>query len=470
MIRRSRRRTPTPTPDEALNVHVGMARARHWQRRLWLASACACAGSLLLWLAGTGLFVHLAGLVAAFGIGLALPVRSSLDWALGWVSRHGLSYPTALELSQAGNADDPYGFYAAVAKRASAQAARLEPPRLQPWWLPLLVTALVLALLPVNPFGMRGGFSGTGSPNQNQRGADPTESAAEALNPEDPAQADPPDTAANLPADTPETGAAPPTLENLSAPGGAAAEGETGAPSDAEALDRFLETLRDRPPQNEEANREQTNPFRGAAPSQRPGESGEPREAQNGEQSGEGETAQNGEGQRGEPREAQDGPGEQGEQGEGDEAGEPAEGQGDEAAQGQAGQEDGEAAAEGDAQEAQPGDAEGRAAQQAGAPGNEDGRPEAGESGEGAGDSPGSPPLGDGNRLEPSNQDPEQLQGRLNNGPSNLAGTVRLPGTQQTAAPSGGSTSAGFSRAEERAITEGRIPVEYQDIIRNYFR
>ena len=307
MIKRSRRRSPPPNLERALDVHLGMARARQWQRRLWRGSACACAVSLLLWLVGVGLAVHLAALVVAFGIGLALPVRSSFEWALAWVSGHGLSYPTALELTQGETTpgNDPYGFHAAVAQRAGAQAVRLEPPQPQPWWLPLLVTALLLAVLPVNPFGQRQGVTVAGSTRQNT--TNPAASAAATVNPESPTPEDPQNPASSQAVDAPQNTAATPTLDDLSAAGGAAAGAEGGSASDAAALNRFLDNLRDRPPPSEP----QTNPFSSAAPSQRPGTPGE-RSQQGGAQdaprsSNAGQSSQQGEGQNSQSSAGQDG-------------------------------------------------------------------------------------------------------------------------------------------------------------------
>ena len=491
MIKRSRRRNPAPSAEQTLSVHLGMARARQWQRRLWLSSAGACAVSALLWLVGAGLFTHLLVMAAAFGLGLALPVRSAGDWALAWVSGHGLSYATALELAQ--SPDDPYGFHGAVTKRASAQAARLEPPKQQPWWLPFLVTAVVLAALPVGPFGGRGAPFAVTRPNATAAagaesvGTDPAPAGAA----EDPQAS--PDPFAAEPADVSTTA---PSLNDLSAAGATEAGAEGGGASDAAALDRFLDTLRDQPPPDE------PNPFNSAAPSQRSGTPGEQEagDTQNG-RSGEGqddssgaepssadEQGEQGQGEQGQGEQGQSeqGRGEQGrgEQGQSEQGQEQGQGEGAEGQQqadpGQAeGQNDQgqptdqEAAGESDAQNAQenaqPGDATGSSPQQ-GAPGDEAGTPEAGESGEGAGDTPGGPTVRENSRLDTPSQDPEQLQGRLNGGPSNVAGTVRLQGTPPTSQLPEGGAPGGFSRAEERAITEGRIPVEYQDIIRNYFR
>jgi hypothetical protein len=97
-------------------------------------------------------------------------------------------------------------------------------------------------------------------------------------------------------------------------------------------------------------------------------------------------------------------------------------------------------------------------------------RLEQGEAGEGAGYLPSAPTPNADEQLGTSQQDPEFLPGRVQGGANNIAGTVRLPGeTSQTVFPQGSAPSS-FSRAEEEALTEGRIPLEYQEIIRNYFQ
>jgi hypothetical protein len=63
----------------------------------------------------------------------------------------------------------------------------------------------------------------------------------------------------------------------------------------------------------------------------------------------------------------------------------------------------------------------------------------------------------------------EFLPGRLGRGPQNTGGAVRLPGSDRVEIPLG-SAPGSFGSAVEKAVTEGDIPVDYQEIIRNYFR
>jgi hypothetical protein len=63
----------------------------------------------------------------------------------------------------------------------------------------------------------------------------------------------------------------------------------------------------------------------------------------------------------------------------------------------------------------------------------------------------------------------EFLEGQLSGAAANPAGSVRLPPFSDVELPQGSSTTE-FTRAAERAVTEGQVPLEYQEIIRNYFR
>ena len=63
----------------------------------------------------------------------------------------------------------------------------------------------------------------------------------------------------------------------------------------------------------------------------------------------------------------------------------------------------------------------------------------------------------------------EFLEGQLTGGEVNVGGDVRLPGFADVELPPGASP-AGYGEAVERALTGGTVPLEYQEIIRNYFR
>ncbi|HEX7022036.1 MAG TPA: hypothetical protein VF171_04195, partial [Trueperaceae bacterium] len=63
----------------------------------------------------------------------------------------------------------------------------------------------------------------------------------------------------------------------------------------------------------------------------------------------------------------------------------------------------------------------------------------------------------------------ESLQGRFRGGPSTIGGQVLIPGLADKPLPEG-QAATGFRHALEKAVTEGRIPVEYQQILRDYYK
>ena len=151
-IRASRRQTSAQT---GLRPHKVLARRWALQRRLVTGSVLALAVSVLAWLFGVSLPIHLGFTLMGFGVGFFWRFtsvdRRAERWAFAWIeARAGLSYLTAYELAQA-EADaetvPAAGFGEAVRARA-AQVGRLETPALQPWALPLIVLALALAALP----------------------------------------------------------------------------------------------------------------------------------------------------------------------------------------------------------------------------------------------------------------------------------------------------------------------------------
>ena len=150
-IKASRRQT---TAQTGLRPHEVLA--RHWalQRRLFTGGVLALAVSVVAWLFGVTLPVHLGLVGVGFVIGFLWQFirvgRRATRWAFSWIEAHaGLSYLTAHELAQAEPeaAAPSAGFGEAVRARA-AQVGRLETPALQPWALPLVVLALALATLP----------------------------------------------------------------------------------------------------------------------------------------------------------------------------------------------------------------------------------------------------------------------------------------------------------------------------------
>ena len=453
MIQPSRRRRAQRSNADYLQIHKTLARRRVWSRKIWLASALACALSLILWLVATPVPWHLGAIASVFLLSLFAPLRPALDWALAWISRSGgLSYETALELE---GTSDAYGFSEAVQKRAATQAARLELPEQQAWWLPLLFIAVVLALLPVVPFrtATRLPFDTGRIGTERNPETPPEPGAAPVTETENEENQEESESAAEQPESERDAAS---TIEDFNAPDGASPEANSERVADEEALERFLENMRERP-QSEE---EQVNPFSSVTPQPQEGES----------QQGEGEEgtrSESGEGEQGEQGQE----GEQGEQGnsESQEAGEQSGEEGEEGESGEGGDEGSEETA-GDPGESGDQGEGGEAGAGEGEQGEESGLLEEGDGSDGTGELPGSISFTETEDLGEPDNDPEQIRGQLGNGPSNLAGTVRLPGTVDGSEGTGGASAGNFNQTEEQAITEGRIPVEYQEIIRNYFR
>jgi hypothetical protein len=391
-------------------------------------------------------------LLVGFTAGLLIPRPGSDAWALAWIEAHtGLSYRTALELAT----PDGYGFAPAVKARARQALRRLPAPTLQPWWLPMLVLAVSLLFLPLLGLGdWRSSAPASPSPSGpgTPAGAPPPQPDATV----------PPtlDEAADEPTVTPpeQASEAPPAPPDLTSDVDLTGRGSPGQGTardaflDGETLSRFLESLPPEPPR--EVVEAPVVP-QGALRPEEEGD-GDPVDtvelpARELEADGERETR---------PRsEAADGTEAEGAEENGD---------GETASQGedpldQLAQEPGQDQAE----QGQDAEAEG------GRGGGPDQQEQLGETpDDGEGDAAG-PAGGIGPPVDPAAGESEQplefLGGQRQDGPATRAGVIRLPGEQPAELPTG-SPGANFERAVEQAITEGRIPVEYQEILRNYFR
>lgn len=481
MIQRSQRgKQPRATEARpiSLTLHERIASQRLWFLRLMTASTVALALSFVLWLVRVPLEYHLGGIAVGFIAGL-FARRPMQSWALAWIrERAGLSYETALEQR---TRQDDFGFSETLQQRATQEVSRLAPPKYQVWWLPMLAVALGLAFLPLIP-------SVANLPSPFNIPAPTTTTTTNEPNPSEPNQ--PTATqAANEPNETnssasPSESTGETNASELNNPTGSSntSASQNNQSADEEALGRFLDNLKENEPpssdspdadlssvmpqsqggQSDEDNASrprstQTNPFA------RPGEQqeGQPNANQNSEQGQGNEQGQQDQGQQGqeqgqEQQQAQSENGQGKEQGSGEEQ---AQQNADEQGGGQQGTgAEGEQNQQGSGQSAS---AEGE--------GNEQNN-DTGQNAEGAGSLAGTP-TGQGEEvMGDSQQNPEFLQGRVDEGLNNTAGTVRLPGeTSQTVFPEGSSPGS-FSRAEEEALTEGRIPLEYQEVIRNYFR
>lgn len=421
-------------------LHERLARARNRTVRLNRAGAAFLLVAVLSWL-GLPLgpwrvpLSFLAGLVA-----LAWPVHGSRSWALGVIRRQtGLAYETALALEE--QPRDEYGFRPLIRARARSRIAGLELPHQAEWWLAAFAVALVLLFLPALPARVPWGG---GAPPPAAQGPAPTQGAADE---EEHAQEQPPSPAEELEENLPARAAAPesPAPAGASAP----AEARDAREQEAEVLDRFLDNLRERrEPQQAAAElplSEVPGAAEGTSTAEAPEEPGGTAPAENGDT----ETP---------------GP----------------------AADGQAGADDGNGTVDGSAAGEAPGE---QPAADAGAEANEsaagDGRDQ-----DGAGDTPGpgdalsagtdgsdsagagAGPEGStaGERLPDTGaREEELLEGTLLSDRFNLGGDVRLPGFTDVELPPGASPS-GYGRAVERSLSGGTVPLEYQEVIRGYFR
>lgn len=474
-------------------LHKRLARRRAAQERLFAGGVAALAGSALAWPFGLTLPLHLTLLGLGFAGGFfwrfAGVGRRAERWAFGWIEpQAGLSYETALELP----ASDTSPLGEAVRARA-ARAERLGSPPLEPWALPPLVLALALAAVPhlVLPT-LRAPLESllppilTTAPDSSAPPAEPEAGAAE------------PEAAAEPETGTPETAEpepgtdTPPEEGNAGDDGGdpsvntdAAAPATGTAPSESATLERFLEGSGSAQPG--EGGREASGSEAQAAAEA----AAQRNEADDGNPGGEG----NGPGQA--SAEARPGGNENAPANAG--AGEPSaddalqstdrnlggarpSGEEDEAT----GQEGSEAGGQGegtppDAQAAPPQGAQ----QGAGEQGQGDGPSQPGEAAQGrsqtgqgsdqgssdeAGRGSGGETAAGGERLPGgASGDFERLTGERTEGDPNLRAETLQQGDVPDALPRTGGPES-YRRAAEEVIREGRIPLEYQQIVRDYFR
>ena len=460
MIGRSQRqRANEGTGNVSANdrkVHRRLARVRDRNRHLFLASVLALLAALVGWILGLDLEIRVGAVAVAAVAAWLIPLHGSIDWALDWIGeRAGLSYQTALEMD---GSEDRYGLREAVEERANASLAKVERPEHPAWWLPLIALALGALLLPALPIGSGGGLGGGPIPpgfgGQTPNTAAEEEQAEEAV--------------PNLPgeertrvAQTPEGGQ---PNDERGEESGAEGDGQSG---EREALERYLQNIRERPAQSEEEQQDPGGEVGQAPSGAAPREGGQERPGGGDEGGSEGERSGEGEGERS---------GQQGE--EGAEQGEPGQ-EGGEQGQNpfaQAGENEGEGQGDGAQPQAE------SAEPPTGNPGDQQ-LEEGGEQTTGPGDSPaGGDQQGQGQgagALPSAEQEAGragavegetlQLRGDLREGPLSSGGTIQLPGGDEVELPPGRTPDA-YAREVERAVTEGRVPIEYQEIIRNYFR
>jgi len=392
-------------------------------------------------------------IVLCGAIAAAWPLRRDERRALRWVGeRVGLAYETAWEHGRRAPAGDPRAaaLRAAVEVQGRLSVRDLHPPTPAAWWLPLATVALGLWL-----WSSWGAGPASGSPGAPAAGPPPSTTTAP-LVPDDVRVADAmADTPEAL--DAPDDDAARDAERSGTAPSGASgAEAGGGAAAERDVLERFLDRLRERPPEPEDTAR--TGEAAGMAQEgdeaswdRSPLDDGLGSGAPHSEGDPVGERPWDGEGADGETTESGEAEGE-------GRAGDPAEGE-----------EDGEGAA-GDAGDA--GDAADEAGGEAGerAPGSGDpmGVDEGGDdAGAGIGVSA---PSEAGEPGDAAMGDPDPLPSLLGPGAELPIGGIQLPGVGPDGAFPTGPAGTVFRRGVEEALNEGDLPVAYQEVIRNYFR
>jgi len=435
-------------------VHLAVLRRWRLEGFGLRAGIGAVVGSLGGAALGADSTLHLGMIVVCGALAAAWPLRSDERRALRWVGeRVGLAYETAWEHARLAPAGDPRAaaLRSAVGVQGRLSVRDLQPPTPAAWWLPLATVAIGLWL-----WSSWGADPASGAPGAPPPGPPPSTTTApivpedvriEDAMAEDPAALEPPDDS-DAAQDGERTGTAPSGAMGAEAGGGAAAE--------RDVLERFLDRLRERPPEPEDTTRTgeaagvgqdddkeigDLPPLDDGLRSGAPGTEGDP----------DGERPLDGEGADGETAESREGDGE-------GRSGDPAEGDdGDEGAAGDEGD-------EGDAAD-EAGSEPGERAPGTGDPlgvdeGSDDASAGIGVSAPGQAGDPSDSAMGD----------PDPLPSLLGPGAELPIGGIQLPGVGPDGAFPAGPAGTVFRRGVEEALNEGDLPVAYQEVIRNYFR
>ncbi len=434
-------------------VHLDVLRRWRFEGMGLRAGAGGLLASVAAFALGAPSAWHLGAIALGAALAVAWPLRSDERRALAWVGeRVGLAYETAWELSGARPTPDERAtaLRSAVEVQGRLSVRDLRPPAAAAWWLPLVTIAFGLWLWAAWVGGGGGALPATPAP-----GPPPTTSSSPAptddARVEDPAFEEP--EAPDAPEEATQARSDDGSGDATRAGSGSPTEG--GAPAERDVLDRFLDRLRERPPEDEAAARARQAAAGGA---EEEGEEGDEPDTRDGDTMRSGEPP-DGQDPESDPR--------AGGEGEDEQPGETSEGEGeggtDEEAAGDAGEGGGP---EGEGPEA-PGEPGGESDERAGG-GEELGVDEGGEDGDaGIGVSA---PGESGPAADPAAGDPEPLPSLLGPGEESPIGGVQLPGVGPDGGFPSGPAGTAFRRGVEEALNEGDLPVAYQEVIRNYFR
>ncbi len=458
------------------DLHERLARRDDRRTRAFRGAAAAALVAAVGWFADLALAWHVGTVMLAALAAASWPVRQSVLEAFRTIAdQAGLAYQTHVEYR---GRDDPFGLLQAAETQARLSVRGVVPPQRSAWWLPLASLAVALVLLTAFTGGPASWLRGAGPSDAGVSGAPPPTPPA-ALAPEAPReQPDDPDASEAIePPSAAGQPDAPPGADDRGDGGGGddAADGGDGAGGlEREALDRFLDSLRERPRADDrsgslgDAERDGVRDDADAdmASAEVRGDLEEAMDDRDrtpdgrGDETGEGERSVELPAGGGEADDAGDEAADRDEDGaDGTGAGpDPDAEQGD----------DGAADAGEQPSEVPAGSAEG-APDEEGVAGMGAEQPELDAGmGDEAGIGPGAP-IGQDDQAPPPGGDLEALPGMIGPGPETLGGRVRLPGRDSDLAPTP-SAAERFERAVEQAVTDGSVPVTFQEIIRNYFR
>ena len=453
------------------DLHERLAHRAAALTRLTRAAGAAAVAAVAGWLLGLSPGQHALAVVAGAGVAAVWPLRHGLSAAFETIAEQaGLAYQTHVEHT---GRNDPHGFLAAAAVQARLSIRDVTPPRQGAWWLPLAALALAVWLL-ASVVGGPGGWFGTtpgASPELGPAAPSPPPPLVSEVESEPETEADEVEPA------EPGAGAPPPTSPDRGPGSGAddAVGDSDGEGVEREALERFLDSLRERPSLSEaelaaaETERDGVRDDADAdleaaelrtededvgeldsgqlVPSDRPADDATREEI--GELPGGGDPTD------------PDGVDDEQRPGAGNDAADddgPPEPAGDHDT-GAEGTDPGDDALP---QPEQNGADEGAMGLASDEPGLDAGSGE--DAGIGAG-----PPAEGNDQVPDAAGELEALPGLLRPGPETLGGRVRLPGRDSELTLESGE-AARFERAVEQAVTDGSVPVTYQEIIRNYFR
>ena len=141
MINGSKARLTLPDTNSNIakeNLHELLS-INHFRRtRLFLCSCLTLFFSILLWILDTHIGIHALILAICFGLPWSFPGRKHFHWGLAKVTEQtGLSYATALEYQN--RSDDSYGLLEELRIRRAEIARNFKIPEYTPWWIPLLI-------------------------------------------------------------------------------------------------------------------------------------------------------------------------------------------------------------------------------------------------------------------------------------------------------------------------------------------